>query len=209
MRCPTNPPGYEYLRGPQEQVLDSWFTRRAIHDLVIKMNTGGGKTIVGLLVAASSLNEGSGPLAYLVPDHYLAEQVRDEARMLGIAVTDDARSAVYMRGKAILVDVFARLFNWQSIFGVAGTVSKPPSVSIGTLIVDDAHACLAKAEESFRLKVPADDPVYRQILELFRSDISEQSPAGMMDLEASRYSAVQHPGHGMTSSPESWSACTR
>jgi hypothetical protein len=35
---------------------------------VIKQNTGGGKTVVGLLVAQSSLNEGVGPAAYVVPD---------------------------------------------------------------------------------------------------------------------------------------------
>jgi replicative superfamily II helicase len=55
------------------------------------MNTGGGKTAVGLLVAQSSLAEGAGPAVYLVPDHYLADQVMTEAVRLGIAVTDNAR----------------------------------------------------------------------------------------------------------------------
>lgn len=188
---PTKPDGYEYLRGPQEQVLDAWFTRRPTRDLVIKMNTGGGKTIVGLLVALSSLKEGAGPAAYLVPDHYLARQVRAEAAMLGIPVTDDRWSAAYQGGRAILVDVFSRLFNGQSAFGVSGTVSKPASVPIGTVVIDDAHACVAQAEDSFRLSVPADDPVYDQVLALFRDDIAEQSPAGILDLESRRWSAIQ------------------
>jgi replicative superfamily II helicase len=143
---PAKPKGYEYLRGPQDQVLDAWYTRRTARDLVIKMNTGGGKTIVGLVAALSSLNEGKGPVAYLVPDHFLAEQVRDEAKMLGIPVTGDAKSAAYTGGRAVLVDVFSRLFNGLSIFGVSGTVSKPPTVSLGTLIIDDAHACLKAAK---------------------------------------------------------------
>lgn len=75
---------YQYLRGPQDQVLDQWFTRRDESDLVSKMNTGGGKTGVGLLVARSCVNEQAGPVAYLVPDRYLADQVRREAARLGI-----------------------------------------------------------------------------------------------------------------------------
>lgn len=48
-----------------------------------------GKSVVGLLAAQSSLNEGIGLAAYLVPDTYLAKQVIDEAHQLGLAVTDD------------------------------------------------------------------------------------------------------------------------
>lgn len=47
---PAKASGYDYLRGPQDQVLAQWHDRRATRDLVIKMNTGGGKTIVGLLM---------------------------------------------------------------------------------------------------------------------------------------------------------------
>ena len=118
---PNKPRGMDYLRGPQDQVLQEWWNRKSARDLVIKMNTGGGKTIVGLLVAQSSLAEGVGPAAYLVPDHYLADQVMAEARRLGIAVTDSARDMGYARGRAILVDVFQRLFNGQSVFGVDGS----------------------------------------------------------------------------------------
>ena len=62
------------LRVEQDQVLKSWFARRNRRDLVIKQNTGGGKTVVGLLAAQSSLNEGVGTAAYLVPDTYLVKQ---------------------------------------------------------------------------------------------------------------------------------------
>jgi superfamily II DNA or RNA helicase len=44
--------GYDYLRGRQDQVLDQWYERRTTRDLVVKLNTGGGKTVVGLLAAA-------------------------------------------------------------------------------------------------------------------------------------------------------------
>ena len=159
---PNKPRGMDYLRGPQDQVLQEWWSRRPARDLVIKMNTGGGKTIVGLLVAQSSLAEGAGPAAYLVPDHYLAEQVIAEAGRLGIAVTDNARDMDYARGRAILVDVFQRLFNGQSVFGVDGSAGRTAAVPApGTIIIDDAHACLGKAEHAFRLTVPRDEPRLR------------------------------------------------
>lgn len=189
---PARPPGYDYLRGPQDQVVGAWFDRRDdTRDHVVKMNTGGGKTIVGLLIASSSLAEGKGPVAYLVPDHYLAKQVRDEADALGIDTTSDAKSYAYTSGKAILVDVFQRLFNGQSIFGVSGSAGKPATVHVGTVIVDDAHACMAKAEESFRLIVPAGSAAYDQVLDIFSDDLSGQSPSGLLDLQARRTTGIQ------------------
>jgi hypothetical protein len=192
---PARPEDYDYLRGPQDQVLEKWHKRRNSPDLVLKMNTGGGKTLVGLLIALSCLNEGAGPVSYLVPDHYLAEQVRSEAARLGIETTDDPRALSYSSGRAILVDVFQRLFNGLSIFGVRGSVGKPQDVPLGTVIIDDAHACLAKAEQAFRLTVTADEPEYEEILELFADAIGGQSPSGLMDLRAKRTSAVQQVPH--------------
>src|SRR5699024_6402005 len=76
---PKTSPGFDYLRGPQDQILKAWDARRHETDLVIKMNTGGGKTFVGLLIARSWLNEGVSPVAYLVPDRFLTEQVQKQA----------------------------------------------------------------------------------------------------------------------------------
>jgi len=102
---PAKSTDLDYLRGPQDQVLEQWHRRRDSRDLVIKMNTGGGKTLVGLLIARSQLSEGLGPVAYLVPDHYLASQVCAEAERLGIETTSDPRAFAYASGRAVLVDV--------------------------------------------------------------------------------------------------------
>ena len=188
---PGKAPTYDYLRGPQDQVLDQWYERRPSRDLVIKMNTGGGKTVVGLLIARSCLNEHAGPAAYLVPDHYLAGQARAEAERLGIETTDDPRSHAYASGRAVLVDVFQRLFNGQSIFGVSGSAGRAQQVQVGTVVVDDAHACLTKAEQAFRLTVPVAEPAYGKLLGLFEDVLEQQSPSGLLDLRASRAVAVQ------------------
>lgn len=45
---------WTYLRQEQGEILESWFKRREDRDIVIKQNTGGGKTVAGLLIAQSS-----------------------------------------------------------------------------------------------------------------------------------------------------------
>ena len=43
-------------------------------DIVIKLNTGGGKTLVGLLIAQAIINERQGPVLYLCPTGQLQGQ---------------------------------------------------------------------------------------------------------------------------------------
>lgn len=189
---PNKPAGMNFLRGPQDQVLEKWFARRDQRDLVLKLNTGGGKTVVGLLIAKSSLAEGKGPVAYLVPDKYLVDQVIAEAGHLGIGVTTDPRAIAYIQGTSILVDTFQRLFNGRSVFGVAGSAGRTPSATRPhTVIVDDAHACLNKAEQAFRLVIPATHNAYRDLLELFASALEDQAPASHAALVAQSPSGLQ------------------
>ena len=48
----------------QADVLDSWYVRRAAKNITLKMNTGAGKTVVGLLCLQSCLNENVKPAVY-------------------------------------------------------------------------------------------------------------------------------------------------
>ena len=64
----------------QSDVLDSWFLKRERQDTTIKMNTGAGKTLVGLLALQSSINEGIFPAVFVTPDNYLVSQVVKEAK---------------------------------------------------------------------------------------------------------------------------------
>ena len=188
---PEKVSGLDYLRGPQDQVLDAWHKRRKERDLVIKMNTGGGKTLVGLLIARSWLNEGIKPVAYLVPDSFLTAQVTTEAKRVGIATTDDPNSPDYQQGRAVLVGTFKKLFNGQSVFGVGGSVSKPALHRLEGVIIDDAHACIAEADHVFRLRVEHDSDAYSNLRRLFADDLKAQSPNGLLDLEARRPTAIQ------------------
>jgi len=48
---------YQYPRDVQSQVWARWHEKRDDKNIVLKMNTGSGKTVVGLLILKSSLNE--------------------------------------------------------------------------------------------------------------------------------------------------------
>jgi len=112
--------GKEYLRPIQEQVLAQWFGQRTRPDTIIKMNTGTGKTLVGLMMLQSSLNEGLGPALYLCPDKYLVKQVLDQAKQFGVncvTFSDTSREipAEFSNGEAVLVTNIKKFFNGRSV----------------------------------------------------------------------------------------------
>ncbi|MBV1851875.1 DEAD/DEAH box helicase family protein [Catellatospora tritici] len=179
---PDKDPKYTYPRDVQTEVWEQWHARRTDQDIVIKMNTGGGKTVVGLLMLKSCLNEMAGPAVYLTPDNFLADQVRAEAQALGIETTDDPGSGRFRSGKAILVTNVYRLINGMSVFGIAG--STRPIIEVGAILVDDAHACLATVDSQFTLTIPRAHPTYDQLLDLFKDDLRRQSAPGLRDLLA-------------------------
>ena len=66
----------------QSNALSQWYNRRNEKDLVIKMPTGSGKTLVGLLLAKASANELSSGALYLVENKQLVDQVITQAKKL-------------------------------------------------------------------------------------------------------------------------------
>lgn len=169
----------------QADVLDAWYARRNASDNTIKMNTGGGKTVVGLLLLQSSLNEAVRPAVYVTPDNYLAEQVVAEAKALGIATTTEPRDPEFTAGRAILVVNVWKLINSRSVFGVGER-----RIPIGAIVVDDAHACLSTASDQFTMRSVSGKPVYDKLLKLFSDDLKAQSPSTLLDIEAQDPQAV-------------------
>ncbi|MGB8600579.1 MAG: DEAD/DEAH box helicase family protein, partial [Rhizomicrobium sp.] len=169
---------FAFPRDIQTEVMKAWFVVRDQHDTIIKLNVGSGKTLVGLLLLQSSLNEGKGPALYICPDNQLVSQVREEAVALGLEVVEDPRDAAYSAGQKICITTVHRLFNGKSVFGV-GTVKLP----IGTVIVDDAHACIATISEQFRITLPNTHSAYKKILAAVSVYLKRQSPSRYLELE--------------------------
>lgn len=169
----------------QADVLDAWYERRTAKDLTIKINTGGGKTAVGLLCLQSSLNENVKPAVYITPDNFLLDQVVAEAHALGIAVTTDENDLDFLAGRTILVANVFRLFNGRSVFGIG-----QKKISIGCIVIDDAHACLNVVGEQFCIKSLAGSPIYEGLFNIFENGLKTQSSTNLLDLKANDPSAV-------------------
>jgi len=171
---------FEYPRDVQTKVWDKWFSRRDEKDLVVKMNTGSGKTVVGLLILKSCLNEGKGGAVYVVSDNYLVKQVIGEAKDIGIEVTEDINSPRFLSGKAILVINIYKLVNGKSAFGVGDEGIK---ISIGSIIIDDAHACLDTVEDQFMLTIDSQNTAYKEIYSCFKESLHAQCDTKASEIE--------------------------
>jgi len=175
-------PGFGYLRDVQGQVLDKWFDRRSDRDISIKMNTGTGKTLVGLLALQSSINELEQPALYVAPDNFLVSQVIEQAESLGLETTDDPDTAAYRSGRAIGVVNIHKLVNGRSVFGAPGSQRAQP-LPIGTVAIDDAHACLSTISAQTTLQIVREHDAFRFLLELFSESLKNQALGTFSDIE--------------------------
>lgn len=175
-------------RDIQAEVWDAWFARRSERDLVLKMNTGSGKTVVGLVILQSSLNEGVGPAVYLVPDHHLQLQVVRTAEALGVSATTDFDDSAFRRGESILVVTVAKLINGRSRFGVRGASAHPP-FALGALVIDDAHSSIPFVDGQFSMKISVGE-TYNALRDLFADDIKNQSLSGWNEIRTGEGSSA-------------------
>jgi hypothetical protein len=183
----TKAPGYGYLRDVQGQVLSKWHERRDERDIVIKVNTGGGKTIDGLIILQSYLNAGEGPALFVAPSDYLVGQVLEEAQKLGIEVTTNVDGAAYLNSEAIGVVNAHKLVNGRTVFS-----SRRPTrarVPIGVVVVDDVHAAIATTREKLSLTVPRKNAAFMPLLDLFAEDLKTQSSDSYLDVRDDRRGA--------------------
>lgn len=170
---------FSFPRDIQTEVMNRWFDDRDEPDNVIKLNVGSGKTLVGLLLLQSSINEGKGPALYVAPDKQLSQQVIKEAVSLGIEVTDDPRDADYAAGEKICVVNVYKLFNGKSVFGVGAS-----KINIGTVVIDDAHACVSTITDQFRVVLSNTEDAYKKIFQILSEDLKSHNAAGFLDVEA-------------------------
>lgn len=175
MALPNKDKSYGYPRDVQTEVWKQWFAKRNEKNAIIKMNTGSGKTVVGLTILQSCLNEGKGPAIYIVPDNYLVAQVCEEAHKLGIRVACDKYDVsgkriekgeddfYFTTKKAILVANIHKLVNGKSIFGLRPS----GNVQVGSIIIDDVHACLDTIEQQYTVRIESNHPLYAPIIQMF------------------------------------------
>ena len=193
MALPTKDKSYGYPRDVQTEVWKQWFDKRNEKNIIIKMNTGSGKTVVGLTILQSCLNEGKGPAVYIVPDNFLIKQVCDEAKKLEIRVAYDNEGVkgeedyYFKHNKAILVTNIHKLVNGKSVFGLRSS----NNVKIGSIIIDDVHACLDTIKRQHTITIESNHDLYKKIISYIAnySEVKEsQNFCDIKDRNDPRYS---------------------
>jgi len=81
----------------QNEALNKWHKNREKRDTLIALNTGAGKTLVGLLIAQSLVNEGLENVIYVCATIDLVKQTAREADKLGFQYTTRI-SSTYSKG---------------------------------------------------------------------------------------------------------------
>lgn len=177
------------LRPAQEAVLSEWYLkRRADRDLIVKLHTGEGKTLVGLLLLQSLLNAKEGPCLYICPNKYLVKQVCVEADKFGISycVFDDGSEIPndFLSGTKILITHVQKVFNGRSVFGTDNGYTKA-----GAVLLDDSHACIDTIKKAFTISISkSDNPdVYSRLLTLFSDDMTDQGEGSWLDIQSGDY----------------------
>lgn len=155
----------------------------------MKLHTGQGKTIVGLLMLLSKLNEGVAPVLYLCPNKYLVDQTCEQAQRFGIAVvngnTEDELPAAFLGGKQIYVCTVQKLFNGLTKFGL-----KAAAIQMGAVLLDDSHACIDSIKQACSVTLKSDTQAYADLLQLFGPDLREQGAGTYTDIRAGKSDAL-------------------
>lgn len=178
------------LRPAQTAVLKAWHAgRRNFKDTILKLHTGQGKTLIGLLMLQSKLHEGKGPALYLCPNNFLIEQTCEQAQQFGLKVVtpdeDGGLPGEFLESKTILVTSIQKLFNGLTKFGLDAR-----SIQVTSIVLDDAHACIDSIREACTITISQDIGAYIEIRDLFASDLRSQGAGTYADIVRNEWEAL-------------------
>ncbi|KWB53900.1 hypothetical protein WL37_03550 [Burkholderia ubonensis] len=144
------------LRPAQLEAMQELTNRHQDRDIVLKVSTGAGKTTVGLLFLYAHMRMSKGVSVFLCPTNQLVDQVLAEAGRLGISAYAYRAGEPHprnecMRGDAILVCTYDKMFNAKSTF-TRSDVNLVPNA----LVLDDAHTGIEEVRSAMTLKVTGD-----------------------------------------------------
>lgn len=174
------------LRPAQKDILNNWYTNyQNQKDTIIKLHTGQGKTLIGLLILQSHLNKTKEPVLYLCPNKHLVSQTVQQAKEFGIncCILENGNQfpESFLNGESILVTHIQVLFNGLTKFGLDMNHLK-----VSMLVLDDSHACVEAIRSStkFGLTKQNSKTIYRELFNLFKDDLKKQGEGTFIDLES-------------------------
>jgi type III restriction/modification enzyme restriction subunit/RAD3-like DEAD/DEAH box helicase len=149
----------------QAEALSIWFDGDKSDSLIL-LNTGAGKTIIGLLIAQSYLNQGIRNVVYACGTIDLVYQTAREASKLGVPVSlrieGKFDNELFNQGRAFCITTYQAVLNARSTFRGA--------LRPGAIIFDDAHVANRLIRDSFTLQISKENKaaLYSEIIEAVR-----------------------------------------
>ncbi|MDP2655699.1 MAG: DEAD/DEAH box helicase family protein [bacterium] len=159
----------EHPRPSQLEVLEKWYVayRSSVNDNIVSLNTGAGKTLVGLLMAETLRRERNGKVLYVCPNNLLGKQTLDESKRYGLEVAAylnlDGEGPAwihedkYLANESVCITNYDAVLNSRSIF---------ESHEIVGIIFDDAHIALELLDKQYTFSID-DSELIKKILPLF------------------------------------------
>lgn len=187
---------FAFLRDAQNEVLSEWYKRKDEKNLLIKMNTGAGKTLVGLLMLYSKMLETKKKCLFLCPDKQLVNQVLEQSKNYSIPTCtfdedENDFPEEFLNNEAILITTVQKLFNGKNKFD-------KQKIEIESIVIDDAHRCIEKIKDSFTIKIPNDNQMYDNLIHLFTDELRRQAIGSFEAIK------MQHPEYYMKLPFWSW-----
>ena len=134
----------------QSQALEKWNEVRTKNDVLVCLHTGAGKSLVGIIIAQSLMNEGLQNVVYACATNDLVTQTKKECddrlgfrcstRMKGKFSTDE-----FENGSGFCITNYQTLFNSRSIFR--------GDMRPGAIIFDDAHVAEKVIRECYTITI--------------------------------------------------------
>jgi superfamily II DNA or RNA helicase len=105
----------------QSKALEQWHSGRHLRDTLISLHTGAGKSVVGLLIAQSLINEGVARVLYVCATNDLVAQTsREITTKLGFThctrVAGRFSNDSYSTGEGFCLTNYQALFNSRTVF---------------------------------------------------------------------------------------------
>ncbi|CAB3887365.1 hypothetical protein LMG26684_03906 [Achromobacter mucicolens] len=151
------------LRTAQLAALSALDRQLDERDVIMKLSTGSGKTVLGLLYAEMMRRKYKGePVAYLCPTNQLAEQVVETGRLIGVKVSTFPKVGLpfdAMSGETVLACTYDKLFTANSVF-------ESRSIRPSAIIMDDVHAGAERIRKYYTVQLPT--PIFEQLRALLR-----------------------------------------
>ncbi len=163
----------------QAEALTEWHQNRQLSDVLISLNTGAGKTVLGLLIAQSLVNEGLEHVVYVCSTNDLVKQTAIEANRIGIPYTTRSKAKfsndLFETDQAFCITTYSALFNGRSTIR-----SKffPEAI-----IFDDAHVAENILRDAFTIRIDSAKygDLFKEVANLFADHFSELGNRGQFN----------------------------